>query len=225
MPDGSMPKPARFKPEHRARRRDYKVTRIPHAEATELIRQHHYAKGCANTSSESFGLFRGPFLVGAAVWMPPTKVCAMTIDPCEWRRVLSLSRLAVAPTEPTNAESLFIGDMMRTLNAERRWTAVVKFADESQGHGGTIYRATNWRYLGRTKPEPRWEDAQGRQVSRLCTKSRTAAGMKALGHRMVGKYSKHKFAKVFDVGIAQALIRWGMAIAATPCAGSGGSDG
>ena len=214
MADGDLsPMRSRFKPANGARRKDYRVERVPHAEAAELIRQHHYAKGCANTSSESFGLFRGPFLVGAAVWMPPTKVCAMTIDPVEWRRVLSLSRLAVAPSEPTNTESLFIGDMMRTLNAERRWTASVTFADESQGHEGTIYKATNWRYLGRTKPEPRWVDADGKQVSRLSTKSRTAAGMRALGHRMVGRYQKRKFAKLFDIGLAQALIRWGMAVA------------
>jgi hypothetical protein len=216
MADGDFAplKTPRFKPTNGARRRDYRVERLPHAEAAEFVRQHHYAKGCANTSSESFGLFRGPFLVGAAVWMPPTKVCAMTIDPVEWRRVLSLSRLAVAPPEPQNAASLFIGDMMRTLNSEQRWTAAVTFADESQGHEGTIYKATNWRYLNRTAPEPRWEDANGKQVSRLSTKSRTAAGMRALGHRMVGKYRKHKFAKLFDIGLAQALIRWGMAMQA-----------
>lgn len=207
-----MPKRARFKPVGGARRRDYRVERVPHAEAAEIIRQHHYARGCANTSSESFGLFRGPFLVGAAVWMPPTRVCAETIDPGEWRRVLSLSRLAVAPTEPSNSESLFIGHMLRTMNAERRWTAVVTFADESQGHEGTIYKASGWQYLNRTKPEPRWEDSTGKQVSRLSTKSRTAAGMRALGHRMTGRFQKHKFAKLFDIGLAQALIRWGLAL-------------
>lgn len=216
MADGTVPsvRRPRFKPVGGARRADYVVRRVPHAEASALIREHHYAGGSANTSSESFGLFRRDALVGAALWMPPTRVCAETIDPVEWRRVLALSRLAVAPSEPTNAESLFIGDMMRTLNAEQRWTAAVTFADESQGHEGTIYKATGWRYLNRTKPEPRWLDANGKQVSRLSTKSRTAADMTRLGHRMVGKFRKHKFAKLFDIGLAQALIRWGMAMQA-----------
>jgi hypothetical protein len=88
--------------------------------------------------------------------------------------------------------------MLRALHREGRWVAAVTFADESQGHGGTIYRATNWRYLGRTKPEPRWEDANGRQISRLATKSRTAKDMTELGHRMVGKFSKHKYVWRFD---------------------------
>lgn len=204
----------RFKPENRARLRDYKVQRISHSIAAPFIVQHHYAKGCANTSTESFGLMRDDVLVGAALWMPPTKVAAQSVDPEDWRRVLSLSRLAVAPSEPTNAESLFIGAMLRTLNEERRWTCVVTYADESQGHNGTIYRATNWRYLGRTKPEPRWEDASGKQVSKLATKTRKAEDMRKLGHRMVGKYQKHKFGRIFDVGIAQCMIRMGIAIAA-----------
>jgi hypothetical protein len=207
--DGSMPriKRARFKPTNRARSKDYVVSKIPHAQAAPFIVTHHYAHGCANTSTEAFGLFKAGTLVGAALWMPPTRVAAESVDRNDWRRVLALSRLAVAPTEPTNAESLFIGAMLRTLNAERRWTCVLTYADESQGHDGTIYRATNWRYLGRTKPEPRWLDANGKQVSKLATKTRKAADMRQLGHRMVGKFHKHKFARILDVGIAQALVR------------------
>lgn len=200
MADGDMgtTKRPRFKPTDAAKAKDYRIERIPFVEGAAFIREHHYAKGCANTATETFGLYRGPFLVGAALWMPPTRVCAESVDREDWRKVIALSRLAVAPTEPQNAESLFIGAMLRTLQREGRWAAAVTFADESQGHGGTIYKATNWRYLGRTKPEPRWEDANGKQVSRLATKSRTAKDMAEIGHRMVGKFSKHKYVWRFD---------------------------
>lgn len=203
---------ARFKPTVRARRADYTVRRHPHAETAPFIVTHHYAQGTANTSTESFGLFRGPNLVGAALWMPPTKVCAKSIDPFDWERVICLSRLAIVPGEPTNAASLFIGGMLRTLNTERRWTCCVTYADESQAHTGTIYRATNWQYLGPTRAEPRWEDAEGRQVSRLSTKTRRVKTMSELGFRMVGKYRKHKFARIFDIGLACCFVRMGSAI-------------
>jgi hypothetical protein len=183
----------RHKPENAARAADYRVERVPHADARAFIAEHHYARGCANTSTDAFGLFRAGVLVGAAVWMPPTRVCAESVNREHWRKVVALSRLAVAPTEPTNAASLFIGAMLRNLRQARRWVAAVTFADESQGHTGAIYKATNWQYVGRTKPEARWLDAEGRQVSRLATKSRTAADMAKLGHRMSGKFSKHKF--------------------------------
>ena len=185
--------PRRFKPNNAAKASDYEVRKVKHAEASVFIKQHHYAKGCSLTSTEAFGLFRTGLLVGAALWMPPTKVCAESVDKAEWKKVLSLSRLAVLEGEPKNVASLFIGAMLRTLRREGRWVALVTFADESQGHTGAIYKATNWRYLGRTKPAPRWVDAQGRQVSVKATKSRTVSEMQKLGYRIEGRFSKHKF--------------------------------
>ena len=176
-----------------ARRGDYVTRMIPHATAVALIVSHHYAGGAPNTAVYSFGLVRLGVVVGAAIWIPPTRPCAESVDRGNWRHVLSLSRLALAPGEPKNAASVFIGAMVRAIRNGGRWCSLVTFADESQGHTGTIYKATNWTYVGLTKPEPRWVDADGRQVSRLSTKSRTAAQMDALGHRMVGSFAKHKF--------------------------------
>jgi hypothetical protein len=177
------------------RRRDYTVQEIPFSEAAALIRAHHYARGCANTATAAHGLVRKAdgVLVGAALWMPPTRVCAESVDREEWRRVLALSRLAIAPGEPQNAASLLIGGSVRLLRRSGRWAALVTFADESQGHTGGIYRATNWTHVGRTAPEPRWVDADGRQVARKATHSRTAAEMRALGYRVDGRYRKEKF--------------------------------
>ncbi len=175
-----------------ARRSDYQIDDCALKEASTLIRKEHYTRGCSNTAVYLHGLYRAGTLVGVAQWLPPTKVCAMTVHP-EWHRVLSLSRLVCTSTEPQNGESLLIGRSIRKIRRDRKWKALVTFADESQGHTGTIYRATNWTYVGRTRPEPRWEDSSGRQVSRLATKSRTKAQMEALGYRMVGKFSKHKF--------------------------------
>lgn len=180
-----------------ARRTDYEVRDIPHADAVAFIAAHHYAKGAANTSVARHGLFRGGVLVGVAMWLPPTRVCAESVHP-DWRRVLSLSRLAVAPSEPQNAASLLIGASVRALKKSKRWAALVTFADESQGHTGAIYKATNWEEKGRTAPEPRWEAPDGTQVSRRATRSRTAAEMRALGYRVVGRFAKLKFILILE---------------------------
>lgn len=176
-----------------ARRSDYSFNRVPHAMARQAILAWHYAGGSSNTSVYAFGLFRGLLLVGAALWMPPTKVCALTVGASDWRRVLALSRLAIRPGEPQNAASILIGRCLKFIRREGKWLAAVTFADSSQGHLGGIYRATNWTHRGTTKPEPRWVDALGRQVARKATTSRTAAQMTALGLRMVGRFSKEKF--------------------------------
>ncbi len=175
----------------------YQVRSVPLAEARAFIQRYHYAGGCANTAVFAHGLYRSPLgdceLLGVALWMPPTKVCAQSVAGDAWRGVLALSRLAVHPVVPTNGASFLIGRSVRLIRRDARWVALVTFADESQGHTGGIYRATNWSYVGRTKPEARWVDAEGKQVSRLATKSRTKADMLALGHRLDGKHCKHKF--------------------------------
>lgn len=102
--------------------------------------------------------------------------------------------------------------MLRILDSERRWTCLLTYADESQGHEGTIYKATNWHYLGRGRPTPRWLDANGRQVSTQATTTRTVSQMRALGYRVEGKFSKRKFARLTPIGLANCFIRLGLAI-------------
>lgn len=178
-----------------ARAQDYDIRDVPPAEAKAFICEHHYRKGCSNTSVYRHGLYcrRSGRLLGVAMWMPPTRVAAESVNREAWRRVLALTRLAVHPDVPTNGASLLLGRSIRRIRAEGKWVSLVTYADEFMQHSGAIYRATNWTYVGRMSANPRWEDADGRQVSRLSTKSRTNAQMLELGYRMVGSFAKHKF--------------------------------
>lgn len=88
---------------------------------------------------------------------------------------------------------LLIGRCVRVLRKAKAYHLLVTYADESQGHTGAIYRATNWLPAGKTKPEPRWLSKDGRQVARKATRTRTKAEMLALGYHVSGRYSKHRF--------------------------------
>ena len=151
-------------------------------------------------------MLRQGVLVGVAQWLPPTKVCAQSVLPEHdlWKRVISLTRLAVLPGEPQNAASMLIGASLRWLPelrtpwSQRKWLAAVTFADDSEGHKGAIYKATNWVERGKTKPYPRWVDTNGAQVATKCgPKTRTKSEMEALGYRIVGHFSKLKFVHHF----------------------------
>lgn len=77
-----------------------------------------------------------------------------------------------------------------------RWPCLVTYADEWQGHTGTIYRATNWQYVGLTKPEATFVH-NGRMVARKAgPKTRTRSEMEAMGAEMVGRFAKHKFVHI-----------------------------
>lgn len=127
------------------------------------------------------------------MWLPPTRVAAESVNKEAWRQVLSLTRLAVHPVVPTNGESFLIGRSIRLIQNDGHWRSLVTYADESQGHTGAIYRATNWVYVGRTGPYPRWIDKNGKQVAQKATVNRVKAKMEELGHTKVGSFYKHKF--------------------------------
>ena len=177
------------------RAKDWEVKDVTPAEARAFVCLHHYSKGCSHTRVYSHGLYRagGDILLGVAIWLPPTKGAAQTVNSEQWRKVLSLSRLAIHPDVPNNAATFLMGRSIRIIRQEGRFVSLVTYADEFMGHTGAIYRASNWVYLGRVKGTPRWEDANGRQVAIKSTVNRTYAQMRALGYRNVGTFAKHKF--------------------------------
>ena len=180
---------------------EYEVRPVSLTEGRAFIIKHHYSKGCSNTAVYVHGLFRKneDTLLGVAQWHPPTRVAAESVNRDQWQRVLSLTRLAVHPDVPKNGATFLMARSMRLIEQDQKWVSLVTYADEFMGHTGAIYRAANWEYVGLMKPNPRWEDAEGRQVARKATKSRTNAQMEALGYRLVGSYRKHKFVKHFKL--------------------------
>jgi hypothetical protein len=101
-------------------------------------------------------------IVGAALWMPPTREAAMNTYPeGDWRKVLSLSRLVCHPDVPKNGASFLMAGSIRIISKQGNWRCLVTYADTSQGHTGAIYRATNWEYVGATVTRDIWRDSQG----------------------------------------------------------------
>jgi hypothetical protein len=79
-----------------------------------------------------------------------------------------------------------------------RWPCLVTYADEAQGHTGAIYRAVNWEYIGRTKPERVYLDDDRRMIARKAgNKTRTHQQMLDLGYKCVGASAKHKFRHIY----------------------------
>ena len=179
-----------------ARRSEYVVERCEHAVAAMIVARCHYMRGAANTSVAAHCLRKrlDGRIVGAALWVPPTRNAARSVAGERWRGVLSLSRVAVDDAEPTNAESLLVGRSMRLVMRDPRWHTLLTYADSRQGHVGTIYRATGWAYLGSVDGAPAWIDPRnGRQVAARATRTRTADEMRRLGYERLNAVPKHKF--------------------------------
>lgn len=178
-------------------KRTWEVRRAPLADARALVTACHYAKGGSKTGVYVHGLYLRALpdiMLGVAWWLPPTRVAAESVNRAAWQRVLSLTRMVVAPGVSPNACSFLLGKAARDIRQDGRFDTLVTWADESQGHFGGVYRACNWTYLGRGGSNERWLDAAGRQVATQAgAKTRTRAEMQALGYASAGKSHKHKF--------------------------------
>lgn len=173
----------------------WRVEPCPLRDAQDFIRQFHYARGGSNTAVYVPGLYLqgSTSLWGVAWWLPPTRVACESVDRERWKQVLALTRMAVHPYAPKNACTFMLARSVRKIRQDRRFVALVTYADESQGHDGGVYRAANWDYVGRTGPYPRWVNSLGQQVAAKATKNRTKAEMLALGHQQTGSFYKHKY--------------------------------
>jgi hypothetical protein len=186
--------------ENRLRKSDWTVRDIEIAVARRMVEKYHYAAGASNTATYLHGLFREGDIFeeqccAVAWWIPPTRSAAEATFPQHWQGVLSLSRLVVCPEVPKNA-CTFLLARSRALIDSTAWPCLVTYADDWRGHTGGIYKADNWRYVGKTKPERTYQ-IDGRMVARKAGgKTRTHAEMLALGAQMVGSFAKHKFVMI-----------------------------
>tara|TARA_R100000808_G_C2154957_1_gene166476 strand:+ start:1208 stop:1783 length:576 start_codon:yes stop_codon:yes gene_type:complete len=181
------------------RKRDYAVRVVPHAVASRFIVAHHYARGTANTSSVSLGLFPSSAfwnddIIGACLYMSAPKKAVESLSGIGKNEALSLSRLAIHPDVPTNGASFLIGASIRHIRRTLPHIRVLmSWADEGQGHLGQIYRATNWEYVGPTGKNYSWVDADGKRVSLYCAGRSIPTKVLDAKYKRIGPFRKHKF--------------------------------
>ena len=184
----------------RLKKQDWHVQTVNIDVARRMVAKHHYAVSASNTATYLHGLFRAHEIFdeqcqGIAWWIPPTRGAAEATYPENWKGVLCLSRLVILPDTPRNA-CTFLLSRSRKMIPAKDWPCLLTYADDWRGHTGAIYRADNWRYIGKTKAE-RTYTIKGRMIARKRgNKTRTHAEMLALGAVCVGSFAKHKFTKM-----------------------------
>lgn len=66
--------------------------------------------------------------------------------------ITELKRLCCIDDTPKNTESYFIGNTLRWLKKNTTIKTVISYADQTFGHEGTIYKASNFKHIGLTMP-------------------------------------------------------------------------
>ena len=136
---------------------NFTVEYINRKALVSFIEKHHYSHNVNGIQSyHHFGLYTEgnfglPKMIGAMMYaIPSMPATAAKYNPINPSRCMELRRLVCIDDTPKNTESYFIGKTLRWLKQNTDIEVIVSFADQHYGHAGTIYKASNFEYLGET---------------------------------------------------------------------------
>ena len=106
----------------------------------------HYRKGhMGGGISQCFAMLLNNELVGGSVLGKPR-------HENKYKNCIDIRRMACLDDAPFNSESWFLGSIIKYLISNTKYDNVLSYSDLTQGHIGTIYKATNFTEAGKTTP-------------------------------------------------------------------------
>ena len=119
-----------------------------------IFEDFHYRKGhMGGGISQCFAMLMNNELVGGSVLGKPR-------HESKYENCIDIRRMACLDDAPFNSESWFLGRILKYLLANTEYDGVLSYSDLTQGHIGTIYKATNFVESGKTAPTKyvEWND-------------------------------------------------------------------
>ena len=129
----------------------YTVEPCERKEIRDFIEKWHYSHNINGLLSQyCFKLMDGNTMVGAMIYG------GLGMANC-WKKyaenkedIIELRRLCCIDDTPKNTESYFIGKTLKWLLKNTSIKKVISYADNTYGHRGVIYQASNFKHLGKT---------------------------------------------------------------------------
>ena len=123
-------------------------------EAIDFIRSNHYSKSISKASSPVFMLIdENNEMVGAMAFHHPSSenVIKSVYGGKYTKNIKELHKLFIIDNTPKNTESFFISQALKQLKIIRPDIhTIISYADTTEGHKGTIYKASNFFFCGST---------------------------------------------------------------------------
>ena len=129
----------------------YTVQPCERKEIRDFIEKWHYSHNINGLLSQyCFKLMDGDTMIGAMIYG------GLGMANC-WKKyaenkedIIELRRLCCIDDTPKNTESYFIGKTLKWLLKNTSIKKVISYADNTYGHRGVIYQASNFKHLGKT---------------------------------------------------------------------------
>lgn len=111
-----------------------------------IFENYHYKKGAMGGSIfVCFAMFLDNKLVGGSVLGSPR-------HENKYKNCIDIRRMACLDSAPCNSESWFLSQIIKWIAANTKADYVLSYSDETVGHNGTIYKAANFTFSGKTTP-------------------------------------------------------------------------
>jgi hypothetical protein len=193
---------------------DFYIDTVKKCEVKELLNTFHYLKDESKdfkVSPYSYGLYRNSVTdvlhiggcIGCVIFtkipVPEISVGAFGLQRHEQEGLYELSRLCVHPDiqrEEYNITSWFVSRCIKRFRKDTEVKAILSYADSSR-HNGIIYRATNFKYYGRSDPKKDFYYADGTKHSR--------GSVKGAEGEWRDRSRKHRYLMIFDKELKKRL--------------------
>lgn len=131
--------------------KEFVVELCERGEIRDFIETWHYSKSINGVmSTYCFKLLHDGQIIGGMLYgrMGMANTWKKYVDSED--KLLELRRLCCIDDTPKNTESYFIGNTLRWLRDNTQVEKIISYADMDYNHQGTIYKASNFKYLGTT---------------------------------------------------------------------------
>lgn len=160
----------------------------------EMVSAHYLSKWPAITTL-ALGLWCGPFCLGMCIFADAPHQTSIRYGGKTWE----LARLWIHDDVPRNAETWLISKAVKHIKQHYPDIEyLVSYADPTQGHRGTIYKAANWTSDDRTDDERKSPRCDYVNVATGRKYSRWAHIPKDANVERVSRVSKYRF--VYSLG-------------------------
>lgn len=141
------------------------IRKSKYEESCQLLNSFHY-DGFGRSQSALYGSYLLGKILSVAKFASPIRLEVASSVGLKFSEVLELDRLCVDPGyQKKNFVSFFLSRVVKLVRDDfPHITHLVSFADPRFGHSGIIYRASNWKYIGETRPSYYYNDPDGKEI-------------------------------------------------------------
>jgi hypothetical protein len=199
-----------FQPNPDTKPKELKIKKVPAKQIRGYVATYHYTHIMPDNSMECYAGYYNDKLAGVIVFGNGASNEAFTkiIPTIKVEEAREIMRLWCPDEMPKNTETRIIKEAIKQL--PKKVKLIVTFADEGKKHKGTIYQASNFTYLGMTKPNKMLINKEGKKfhVRTIGSYKRRHPEIRTLSHEEImklynWKYTegspKHKYFKLINL--------------------------